>query len=54
MVYVFDMQTFGMVALKIGTNLALETAATTADGSKIYLASSSNDRCTSSTRGQTR
>ena len=44
MVYVFDMKTFGMVArLKIGTNLALETAATTADGAKIYLASSSND-----------
>ena len=43
-VFVFDMQTFGMVArLKLGTNLALETASTTADGTKIYLASSSND-----------
>jgi YVTN family beta-propeller protein len=43
-VYVFNMQTFGMVArLKLGTNLALETASTTADGTKIYLASSSND-----------
>ena len=38
------MQTLGMVArLKLGTNLALETASTTADGTKIYLASSSND-----------
>jgi YVTN family beta-propeller protein len=43
-VFVFNMQTFGMVArLKLGTNLALETASTTADGTKIYLASSSND-----------
>jgi YVTN family beta-propeller protein len=43
-VYVFNMQTFAQVArLKIGTNLALETAATTADGSKIYLASSTDD-----------
>ena len=43
-VYVFDMKTFGLVTrLKIGTNLALETAATTADGTKIYLASSTND-----------
>jgi len=43
-VYVFNMQTLGMVArLKLGTNLALETASTTADGTKIYLASSSND-----------
>ena len=46
-VYVFDMQTFGLVTrlkLKHGTaNLALETAATTADGTKIYLASSTND-----------
>jgi YVTN family beta-propeller protein len=44
MVYVYDMKTFGLVTrLKIGTNLALETAATTADGTKIYLASSTND-----------
>jgi len=43
-VYVFNMKTFGLVTrLKIGTNLALETAATTADGTKIYLASSTND-----------
>jgi YVTN family beta-propeller protein len=43
-VYVFDMKTFGLVTrLKIGTGLALETAATTADGSKIYLASSTDD-----------
>lgn len=43
-VYVFDMKTFKMVnRLKIGVNLALETAATTADGSKIYLASSTDD-----------
>jgi YVTN family beta-propeller protein len=43
-VYVFDMKTFGLVTrLKLGTNLALETASTTADGTKIYLASSSND-----------
>ena len=43
MVYVFDMKTFDQVArLKIGANLALETAATTADGTKIYLASSSD------------
>src|SRR5215475_13129296 len=46
-VYVFDMKTFGLVTrLKLtqGTaNLALETAATTADGTKIYLASSTND-----------
>ena len=38
------MKTFGLVTrLKIGANLALETAATTADGTKIYLASSTND-----------
>ena len=44
MVYVYDMKTFSLVTrLKIGLNLALETAATTADGTKIYLASSSND-----------
>jgi len=43
-VYVFDMKTFGLVTrLKIGTNLALETASTTADGAKIYLASSTDD-----------
>ena len=43
-VYVFNMQTFGLVTrLKIGTGLALETAATTADGTKIYLASSTDD-----------
>jgi YVTN family beta-propeller protein len=38
------MQTFGLVTrLKIGTDLALETAATTGDGSKVYLASSTDD-----------
>ncbi len=43
-VYVYDMNSFKMVnRLKIGTNLALETAATTADGTKIYLASSTDD-----------
>ncbi len=43
-VYVFDMKTFKMVnRLKIGVNLALETAATTSDGTKIYLASSTDD-----------
>ena len=43
-VYVFDMKTFRLVTrLKIGTNVALETAATTADGAKIYLASSTDD-----------
>ena len=43
-VYVFNMQTFAQVTrLKIGTGLALETAATTADGTKIYLASSTDD-----------
>lgn len=44
MVYVFDMKTFGLITrLKIGIDLALETAATTADGAKIYLAASAND-----------
>jgi YVTN family beta-propeller protein len=43
-VYVYDMQTFGLITrLKIGTNLALETAATSADSNKVYLASSSDD-----------
>ena len=42
-VYVFDMKTFRLVTrLKIGTGLALETAATAADGTKIYLASSTD------------
>ena len=40
-VYVYDMQTFGLVTrLKIGTDVQLETASTTADGAKIFLASS--------------
>lgn len=44
MVYVYDMQTFRLLnRLKIGTNLALETASTTADGNRIYLASSTDD-----------
>ncbi|HEY5864659.1 MAG TPA: cytochrome D1 domain-containing protein [Candidatus Tectomicrobia bacterium] len=44
MVYVFDMQTFGMITqLRIGNNVGLETAATSADGTKIYLASSTHD-----------
>ncbi len=43
-VYVFDMQTFrSLNRLKIGANLALETASTTADGSRVYLASSTDD-----------
>ena len=43
-VYVFDMKTFGLVTrLKIGANLALETASTTMDGKKIYLASSTDN-----------
>lgn len=43
-VYVYDMQTFHLVnRLKIGTNLALETASTTADGARVYLASSTDD-----------
>jgi len=43
-VYVYDMQTFRLLnRLKIGTNLALETASTTADGNRIYLASSTDD-----------
>lgn len=43
-VYVFDMKTFGLVTrLKIGANPGLETAATSADGVKIYLASSTDD-----------
>ena len=49
------MKTFGLVTrLKIGTNLALETAATTADGTKIYLASSTMTRCMSLTRRRIR
>jgi YVTN family beta-propeller protein len=40
-VYVYDMQTFGLVTrLKIGTNVQLETASTSADGAKVFLASS--------------
>ncbi len=43
-VYVYDMRAFRLVnRLKIGTGLALETAATTADSTKIYLASSTDD-----------
>lgn len=43
-VFVYDMQTFKQVnRLKIGANLSLETAATTADGTKIYVASSTDD-----------
>src|SRR5574337_686262 len=43
-VYVYDMQSFHLLhRLKIGTNLALETASTTADGNRIYLASSTDD-----------
>jgi YVTN family beta-propeller protein len=43
-VYVYDMQTFKKVnRLKIGNNLALETASITSDGRKIYLASSTDD-----------
>ncbi len=43
-VYVYDMQTFRLVnRLKIGTKLALETASTTADGGRVYLASSTDD-----------
>lgn len=43
-VYVFDMKTFRLITrLKIGTNVGLETAATSADGAKIYLASSTDD-----------
>jgi YVTN family beta-propeller protein len=43
-VYVYDMQTFGLITrLKIGTNVGLETAATTGDGSKMYLASSTDN-----------
>ncbi len=46
-VFVFDMKNFSLVTrlkLKQGTaNVSLETASTTADGTKIYLASSSND-----------
>jgi len=40
-VYVYDMQTFGLVTrLKIGNNVQLETASTSADGAKVFLASS--------------
>lgn len=43
-VYVYDMRTFKLInRLKIGPSLALETASTTADGTKIYLASSTDD-----------
>lgn len=43
-VYVYDMQTFKRVnRLKIGINLSLETASTTADGLKVYVASSTDD-----------
>ncbi len=43
-VYVYDMENFKRInRLKIGNNLALETAATTADGQKVYVASSTDD-----------
>jgi YVTN family beta-propeller protein len=43
-IYVYDLQTFKKVnRMKIGDNLALETASTTADDKKIYLASSTDD-----------
>lgn len=43
-VYVYDMQSFSLVnRLKIGVNLALETASTSADGGRVYLASSTDD-----------
>ncbi len=43
-VYVYDLENFKQInRLKIGNNLALETAATTADGRKVYLASSTDD-----------
>lgn len=43
-VYVYDMKTFKKVnRLKIGAGLSLEIAATTADGLKVYVASSTDD-----------
>lgn len=43
-VLVYDMQTFKRInRLKLGVNLALETASTTTDGKKVYVASSTND-----------
>ncbi len=43
-VYVYDLENFKQInRLKIGNNLALETASTTADGKKVYLASSTDD-----------
>lgn len=43
-VYIYDMQTLKPVErLKLGTGLALETGATTADGAKIYVASSTDN-----------
>ncbi len=43
-VYVYDTTTFKKVTrMKLGTNLALETAATTVDGLKVYVASSTDD-----------
>ncbi|MBI3812459.1 MAG: hypothetical protein HY283_09695 [Nitrospirae bacterium] len=43
-VYVYDMTTFKKInRLKLGLNIALETAATTADGMKVYVASSTDD-----------
>lgn len=43
-VYVYDMANFKLLhRLKLGNNLALETAATTADGQKVYIASSTDN-----------
>lgn len=43
-VYVYDMETLKQVnRIKLGTNLALEVGSTTADGRKIYVASSTDD-----------
>ncbi|VAX29837.1 hypothetical protein MNBD_NITROSPIRAE01-59 [hydrothermal vent metagenome] len=43
-VYVYDLENFKRVnRLKIGNDLSLETAATTADGRKVYIASSTDD-----------
>jgi YVTN family beta-propeller protein len=43
-VSVYDMATFKRVnRLKLGSNLTLETGATTVDGLKIYIASSTDD-----------
>lgn len=43
-IYVYDLSTFqALKRLKIGTGLKLETASTTVDGEKIYLASSTDN-----------